>query len=32
CEEVAELVCFLAGAGTGYITGQVMNVNGGLYM
>jgi 3-oxoacyl-[acyl-carrier protein] reductase len=31
-EEVAELVCFLAGSGAGYITGQVMNVNGGLYM
>jgi 3-oxoacyl-[acyl-carrier protein] reductase len=32
CEEVAELVVFLAGAGAGYITGQVLNVNGGLYM
>jgi 3-oxoacyl-[acyl-carrier protein] reductase len=32
CEEVAELVIFLTGAGAGYITGQVLNVNGGLYM
>jgi 3-oxoacyl-[acyl-carrier protein] reductase len=32
CEEVAELVVFLAGPETGYITGQVVNVNGGLYM
>ncbi len=32
CEEVAGLVVFLAGSGAGYITGQVVNVNGGLYM
>lgn len=32
CEEVAESVAFLAGAGAAYITGQVLNVNGGLYM
>jgi 3-oxoacyl-[acyl-carrier protein] reductase len=31
-EEVAHAVLFLAGAGAGYITGQVVNVNGGLYM
>ena len=32
CEEVAEMVLFLAGAGAGYVTGQVFNINGGLYM
>jgi 3-oxoacyl-[acyl-carrier protein] reductase len=32
CAEVAEVIVFLAGAGAGYITGQVINVNGGLYM
>jgi 3-oxoacyl-[acyl-carrier protein] reductase len=32
CAEVAEMIVFLAGAGAGYITGQVFSVNGGLYM
>lgn len=32
CEDVAEAVCFLAGPGAGYITGQVLSVNGGLLM
>ena len=31
-EDVAQLVVFLTGPGAAYITGQVMNVNGGLYM
>lgn len=31
-EDVAETVSFLAGPGSGYITGQVINVNGGLLM
>lgn len=30
-EEVAELVVFLASDKTGFITGQVFNINGGLY-
>ncbi|HET8578591.1 MAG TPA: 3-oxoacyl-[acyl-carrier-protein] reductase [Methylomirabilota bacterium] len=30
--DVAELVRFLAGDGAGYITGQTIHVNGGLYM
>ena len=30
--EVAEMVRFLAGDGAAYITGQVIHVNGGLYM
>ena len=32
CQEVAGLVVFLAGPAAAYITGQVVNVNGGLYM
>ena len=32
CEDVAEAVCFLVGPGASYITGQVINVNGGLFM
>jgi len=31
-EEVAELAAFLASDGAGYITGQVVGINGGLYM
>lgn len=30
--EVAELVAFLAGSGSSYITGQVIGINGGMYM
>ena len=32
CEEVAEAIVFLSGAAAGYITGQVLGINGGLYM
>ena len=32
CADVAEAVSFLVGPGAGYITGQVVNVNGGLFM
>lgn len=31
-EEIARAVAFLASPDSGYITGQVINVNGGLYM
>lgn len=30
-EEVADLVCFLASTKAGYITGEVININGGIY-
>ena len=32
CEDVAESIAFLAGPAAGYITGQVISVNGGVYM
>jgi 3-oxoacyl-[acyl-carrier protein] reductase len=31
-EEVAELALYLASDGAGYVTGQVIGINGGLYM
>ncbi|MBU3928403.1 MAG: SDR family oxidoreductase, partial [Bacteroidetes bacterium] len=30
-EEVASVVAFLASDGASYITGEVVNINGGLY-
>ncbi len=31
-EDIARAVCFLAGADAGYITGETLHVNGGMYM
>jgi 3-oxoacyl-[acyl-carrier protein] reductase len=31
-EDIAEAVCFLAGAGASWITGETLNVNGGMHM
>jgi acetoacetyl-CoA reductase/3-oxoacyl-[acyl-carrier protein] reductase len=31
CDEVADVVVFLASDKAGYITGQTINVNGGMY-
>jgi len=31
-EEIAAVVCFLAGEAAGYITGETIHVNGGMYM
>ena len=31
-EEIAKIVCFLASDDANYITGQVININGGFYM
>jgi 3-oxoacyl-[acyl-carrier protein] reductase len=32
CEEVAESIVFLCAPAAGYITGQVIGINGGMYM
>jgi len=32
CDEVAEAIVFLSGPAAGYITGQVIGINGGMYM
>jgi 3-oxoacyl-[acyl-carrier protein] reductase len=32
CDEVAESIAFLSGPAAAYITGQVININGGMYM
>ncbi|MCG2633761.1 MAG: 3-oxoacyl-ACP reductase FabG [Gammaproteobacteria bacterium] len=32
CEEVAKVVAFLASESAGYITGETVHINGGLYM
>ena len=31
-QEIADVVCFLASAGGGYISGETIHVNGGMYM
>jgi 3-oxoacyl-[acyl-carrier protein] reductase len=31
-DDIANAVAFLAGEGAGYITGETIQVNGGLYM
>jgi 3-oxoacyl-[acyl-carrier protein] reductase len=32
CEDIANAVCFLASDWSGYITGETLNISGGLYM